>query len=256
MNYLSVELWHVIIGSSLRYIVVAGIAYLIFYVWKRKAWIRFKIQQHFPTLSSIKTEVIFSLSTIVLFALVIYTVLFSSVRKYTLVYGDIQEYSLLYFWISIPLVIAFHDTYFYWMHRLMHWRKIFPYVHHIHHRSHNPTPLAAFAFHPLEALIEIGVLPLMVFFVPLHPAVLMIFGLYMIIMNVIGHLGFEMLPAGFIQNKVLRLFNTSTHHNMHHHYGKGNYGLYFNIWDRVMKTNHARYESEFTNVTSRARKQH
>ena len=29
---------------------------------------------------------------------------------------------------------------------------------------------------------------------------------------------------------------------MHHRLVKCNYGLYFNFWDRVMKTNHPHYE--------------
>jgi sterol desaturase/sphingolipid hydroxylase (fatty acid hydroxylase superfamily) len=135
----------------------------------------------------------------------------------------------------------------------MHWRRIFPYVHQIHHKSHNPTPLAAFSFHPLEAIVEVGVLPILLFTIPIHPAAVALFGLYMIMMNVFGHLGYELYPERFMKNRLLsKLFNTSTHHNMHHHYGKGNYGLYFNIWDRMMNTNHSQYEEEFLKVTRKA----
>jgi sterol desaturase/sphingolipid hydroxylase (fatty acid hydroxylase superfamily) len=132
----------------------------------------------------------------------------------------------------------------------MHWKKIFPFVHHIHHRSHNPTPLAAFSFHPLEAFIEIGILPLIAFTLPVHRAVIGLFSLYMIVMNVIGHLGFELFPIWFLKNKVSRWLNTSTHHNMHHHYGRGNYSVYFNVWDRLFHTNHPDYEKEFKEVVS------
>jgi len=132
----------------------------------------------------------------------------------------------------------------------MHWKKLFPFVHHIHHRSHNPTPLAAFSFHPLEALIEIGILPLIAFTFPVHRAVIGLFSLYMIVMNVIGHLGFELFPDWFLKNRISRWLSTSTHHNMHHHYGKGNYGLYFNIWDKLLKTNHPHYEKEFNEAVS------
>jgi Delta7-sterol 5-desaturase len=40
---------------------------------------------------------------------------------------------------------------------------------------------------------------------------------------------------------------------MHHEKFRGNYGLYFNFWDRLMRTNHEDYESRFREVTSRAR---
>jgi sterol desaturase/sphingolipid hydroxylase (fatty acid hydroxylase superfamily) len=148
--------------------------------------------------------------------------------------------------------VVLHDTYFYWTHRLMHHRRIFTYVHAVHHQSHNPTPWAAYAFHPLEALVEVGVLPLMVFILPLHPLALSAFGVYMIVMNVMGHLGYEVYPQAFMRSRVLRVvFNTSTHHNMHHRYNKGNYGLYFNLWDRLMKTNHSKYETTFLSITQK-----
>ena len=38
---------------------------------------------------------------------------------------------------------------------------------------------------------------------------------------------------------------------MHHEKLRGNYGLYFNIWDRLMGTNHADYEARFREVTTR-----
>src|SRR4029077_10168023 len=78
-----------------------------------------------------------------------------------------------------------------------------------------------------------------------HPLALAISGLYMILMNVMGHLGYELFPKSFVRNKWLNWQNTYTHHNMPHHYSKHNYGLYFNWWDRLMGTNHPRYREEF-----------
>jgi lathosterol oxidase len=253
MDYIKIAWWHILIGSFIRYILFAGMAYMIFYVWKRKHLFRFKIQVSFPRASIIKTELLYSFSTIVIFAMVVFACLFSPLSNYTMLYEEIDQYSIGYYLFSIVLVIFLHDTYFYWMHRLMHWKKIFPFVHRVHHLSHNPTPLAAFSFHPFEALLEAAVLPLIVFTVPLHPSVVGIFGAYMLTMNVIGHLGYELFPERFMKNKFFRHFTTSTHHNMHHHYGKGNYGLYFNFWDRLLGTNHQRYEEHFTEVSRKAR---
>jgi len=38
---------------------------------------------------------------------------------------------------------------------------------------------------------------------------------------------------------------------MHHRYVTCNYGLYFNIWDRIMGTNHQRYHEEFEATVAR-----
>jgi sterol desaturase/sphingolipid hydroxylase (fatty acid hydroxylase superfamily) len=177
--------------------------------------------------------------------MIILCTILSARRGHTRIYFHLRDHSLFYFVASILFIILLHDTYFYWTHRLMHWKRIFRYVHRVHHLSHNPTPLAAFAFHPLEAVIEAGIMPLVAWVIPAHPLALAISGLYMILMNVMGHLGYELFPKSFVRNKWLNWQNTSTHHNMHHHYSKHNYGLYFNWWDRLMGTNHPRYREEF-----------
>ena len=39
---------------------------------------------------------------------------------------------------------------------------------------------------------------------------------------------------------------------MHHRFVRCNYGLYYNVWDRLMGTNHERYEDEFDRVKASA----
>ena len=58
----------------------------------------------------------------------------------------------------------------------------------------------------------------------------------MVYKNVRGHAGFEFTPEAERQKKLKWLQSFSTDHNLHHLYGRGNYGLYFNIWDRLMHT--------------------
>jgi Delta7-sterol 5-desaturase len=243
--------WQVLLGSFTRYWIFAGITYLIFYNWKRNAFTAYKIQSSFPKWMVVKKEILYSMSTIVIFTAVVYTTIFSPVREYTAIYNNFHDHSGTYFILSLVAALLIHDTYFYWMHRFMHWKKVFRYVHKIHHHSHNPTPLAAFSFHPIEAALEIAIVPILVFTVPMHPFALAIFGTYNIAMNVIGHLGFEFFPKKFIKDPFFNLFLTSTHHNMHHHYSKGNYGLYFNIWDKILRTNHPDYEKTFEAIAEK-----
>lgn len=247
-------IWLAYLITALRYLIFAGLTYLLFYVWKKQELHKFKIQSAFPSKINITTELKYSLSTIFIFASVILIFMRSPVNAYTRVYHDFHDHSVIYFIFSVFAAILIHDTYFYWTHRLMHWKRIFPYVHHIHHKSHNPTPLAAFSFHPLEALIEIGVLPVIIFAIPMHPIAVGLFGTYMIVFNVIGHLGYELMPAKFMQGRLLKMMNTSTHHNMHHHYSKCNYGLYFSIWDKLMGTLHQQYENTFKAIAERVKK--
>ena len=131
---------------------------------------------------------------------------------FTFLYTEISEFGIGYFILSIIVAILIHDTFFYWGHRLMHHKSIFRYVHKVHHNSTNPSPWAAFSFHPYESVIEALIVT---------------------------------------THWLWKWNNTSTHHNMHHRFFNCNYGLYFNFWDRVMGTNHPNYHKVFEEVKSR-----
>jgi len=133
----------------------------------------------------------------------------------------------------------------------MHRRQIFKYFHKVHHLSTNPSPWAAYAFHPLEALVEIGILPVFLYLMPIHAFHLLFFFLFMIIYNVYGHLGWELYPRGFSKHWLGKWINTSVSHNQHHQFFKGNYGLYFTFWDRIMGTIRTDYEQRFEEVKSK-----
>lgn len=236
-----------------RYLIFAGSAYLLYYVIKRQDWFYAKIQQKFPERKQILTEVKYSVLSFFVFACVLVGMRLAG--KYgivtTHVYHKFSEHSVAYFIGTTIFIIFFHDTYFYWMHRLMHHPLLYERVHKVHHLSKDPTPWASFSFHPIEAVLEIGFVPLLIFTIPLHFSSLIILSMWQIIFNVMGHLGYEMFPRKMMQNPVLKWVNTSTNHNMHHKFVKCNYGLYFNIWDILMNTNHAKYYATFDEVTAR-----
>ncbi|MDN3581640.1 sterol desaturase family protein [Mucilaginibacter flavus] len=242
---------NVLLRLALRYLLFAGSFYLVFYVWKNKAIWRAKIQQRYPENKHVIREIVTSFFTIIIFGLVIMAVIMASKAGLTRIYPGISDHGYGYFVLSIVLMILMHDTYFYWTHRAMHWKPLFKLVHKTHHLSTNPTPFAAYAFHPLEAIVEIGIVPLIAFTIPYHGLALTIFSLYSLLLNVTGHLGFELFPKGFTIHKIFKWHNTSTHHNMHHRLVKCNYGLYFNIWDRLMGTNHPDYEKSFEAVVEK-----
>jgi sterol desaturase/sphingolipid hydroxylase (fatty acid hydroxylase superfamily) len=63
----------------------------------------------------------------------------------------------------------------------------------------------------------------------------------MILWNVYVHVGMEFLPKRLAESFLGGWIGTPTHHNVHHRVFSGNYGLWFNIWDRLMGTNHPTY---------------
>jgi sterol desaturase/sphingolipid hydroxylase (fatty acid hydroxylase superfamily) len=166
-------------------------------------------------------------------------------------YATIAERGWAYWGFSIVLMMLLHDAYFYFTHRLMHHPLLFKRFHLVHHLSTNPSPWAAYAFHPLETIVEAGITVLIAFTIPYHPSALVTFILISLLFNIEGHLGYEFWPKGMTRNKWLNWNNTSTHHNMHHQTFRYNYGLYFNWWDKLFGTNHPEYHDRFDAITSR-----
>ena len=232
-----------------RYFIVAGLAFLIFYIIFKNPFARRKIQERFPAYKDYLREIFFSVITILIFGIVPVTFIFNErISKCTLLYKDISEKGWIYYFSLFPIMLFIHDTYFYWMHRLMHNKYLFRWFHLVHHRSTNPSPWAAYAFHPLEAIIEAGILVVFLFTLPMHRSNFIIFFLFMIIYNVYGHLGWELYPKNFHKTRVGRWINTSIAHNQHHQFFKGNYGLYFLFWDRIMGTLRNDYDQQFEKV--------
>lgn len=200
-------------------------------------------------------EIIFSVVSIMIFTLPPVVMLkIDSIRQHTTYYADIATYGWLYFFAAFPIMLFVHDTYFYWLHRLIHHKALFRHIHLIHHKSTNPSPWAAYSFHPFEAILEAGVFVLFLFIMPINDIHLLVVFIFSLTYNVYGHLGYELYPKGFNKTWVGKWINTSVNHNMHHQYFKGNYGLYFTFWDRVMHTIHPDYDERFNEVKVRKKK--
>lgn len=240
-------------GFLARYLLLAGGAYFVFYYWKQKKFAHLRIQQRMPSREMIRLEVLYSLSTFLIFSFTGLFTLWLERNGMTQLYFTVSDYGIAWFVLSVPVMLFLHDTWFYWWHRFMHLKAVFPHVHKVHHLSTNPTPWASFSFHPLEAVIEAGIFPVLAVVLPLHPLAMLLFLFFMTVMNVMGHLGYEIFPSGFTKHPLFKWSNTSTHHNMHHRLVKCNYGLYLNFWDRIMGTNHERYDAHFEEVKSRSR---
>ena len=157
-------------------------------------------------------------------------------RGWTKIYTDANALPLWYVPLSILLYLALHDTWFYWTHRLMHRPFWFRTAHAVHHASRPPTAWAAMSFHPWEALTGAVVIPALVLLIPIHVAALGAVLTIMTIMGVTNHMGWEMFPRWIVHGEAGRWLITATHHQAHHDAYRGNYGLYFRVWDRVCGT--------------------
>ena len=221
------------------------------YVWKGNPFRGRKIQPGFAPSHAIRREVFYSLLTAFIFALNGVFIYVSMANGWTLIYTDFADYGWLYGAFSLAVAIVLHDAYFYWTHRLMHHPRLFERFHRLHHESHSPSPWAAYAFAPVEAVIQAMFLTILIFVLPLHVTVIYLFMIHMIVRNVVGHSGFELFPRGMPAHAVLGVLTTNTHHDLHHSSMGFNYGLYFTWWDRLAGTEHPDYREVFDRVTRR-----
>ncbi|MBE9601854.1 sterol desaturase family protein [Pedobacter sp. MC2016-24] len=231
--------------SALRYFVLAGIPFALFYMMMPSKLGRFKIQQKQASKKDFLREVWHSMQSNLVFTVIAVAILFTPLKQYTRIYDHISDFPAWYLGFSVVLCLIIHDTYFYWMHRLLHHKKLFKLTHVVHHQSTNPSPWTSYSFHLAEAVTEGAILLVIAFLIPVHPLAIVLFTISAFIINVYGHLGYEITPKWFRHTLAFEVFNTSVHHNLHHSKFKGNYGLYFRIWDRIMGTEHPDYVKEY-----------
>ena len=234
--------------TLIRYFILAGIPFLIFYIFLRNQSKKLKIQDRPAKNKDFIREIIHSTLSSLVLSIEAMLVLATPLRNHTLIYKNLSDYP--YWWIPVSLVLSLviHDTYFYWMHRLLHHKSIFRYTHHVHHQSTNPSPWAAYSFHVWEAIADGAIIILLVFLLPMHTVTLFLFAVIGFIINVYGHLGYELMPKGLRRSFLFNIINTSVYHNIHHSKFHGNYSLYFRHWDRWMKTENPDYVKEYDRV--------
>src|SRR5947207_15720524 len=102
--------WLISLGFlSARYLIFAGLAFLIFYVIKRRAWLFMKIQQKYPERKQIFTEIKYSLLTFFVFATmsVIIRLLAKNDILTLKVYRHFLDHSISYYMLTTVFIIFF-----------------------------------------------------------------------------------------------------------------------------------------------------
>jgi lathosterol oxidase len=249
--------WGTALGNLFWYSLFAGVAWLTFNVVLARLARSRKIVARDRARSQLAWEIVYSLRSLAIFGVVSGTVLYIVLSGApTRIYRRVDAHGWTWYFVSIAIAVLVHDTYFYWTHRLMHLPGVFRWVHRTHHLSHNPTPWAAYSFSVPEAFVQAGIGPLLVFTVPMHYSAFLAFMLWQLAFNVLGHCGFEFFPGSFARTPLRHLLNTPTHHAMHHEKVAANFSLYFNVWDRLMGTNHAEYEQRLEQLTAAEASRH
>ena len=245
------QIWPIIwLFDTGRYLISASLMAAVLWLFRDTHFAVRKIQTLCAMPRDVRREVVASLRTAAIFSLIGLGLYEAASRDWITLYPDFRQRGVGYLLFTLALMIVAHDAYFYWTHRLMHYRRLFRWFHLTHHKSHVPTPWAAYAFAVPEAFVQGAFVPLFAAAVPMHELALFAFMAFQIARNVMGHAGVEVHPPAMLRSPWLRWNNTTTHHDLHHQTGRYNFGLYFDWWDRLMGTEHPEYRQRFEAVTA------
>jgi Delta7-sterol 5-desaturase len=245
--------------AGTAYFKLTILSFLIFWILLEQQLAHFRIQAKPRT----KTKIIFreiqnSLLTLIVIGIVgwILDVFFYQNRSgifYDNCYQNTSISDWFYVPISVFLLLVFEDTYFYWMHRLLHHPFLYSRIHRVHHYSVDPTPFSTYSFHPLEAaLLFVGQM-LTISIIPVSNLAIGLWALLTLFNSVTIHLGYEIYPQWFARSPFTKWKTPSTHHNMHHEKIRGNYALIFTWWDKLMNTEFIDYPAKIEAVQQRKR---
>ncbi|KAF0693564.1 Aste57867_15429 [Aphanomyces stellatus] len=137
------------------------------------------------------------------------------------------------------------DFYNYWAHRFLHWKKIYKYIHKVHHEYAAPFGIAAEYAHPAETLI-LGVGTFLgPFLLTRHLLTLWVWMCVRVIQSIDSHCGYE-LP--WSPTRFLPFWGGAVHHDYHHEKFDVNYASFFTVWDYVFGTDVAFREAQHAKV--------
>ncbi|XHG04112.1 Delta(7)-sterol 5(6)-desaturase erg3B [Aspergillus wentii] len=179
--------------------------------------------RHHP--NQIRLEIQHALSSMPVMALLTVPFFLAEIHGYSKLYDFTTEAPFAaYTYLQYPLFLLFTDAGIYWIHRGLHHRSVYGWLHKPHHRWIVPSPFASYAFHPIDGWSQS--LPYHVFplILPLQKgAYLGLFG-FVTVWTLFIH------DAEFLSSS--KVVNGPACHTMHHLYFNYNYGQYTTFWDR------------------------
>jgi lathosterol oxidase len=214
------------VGGWLLYIISASLSYV--FIFDRRL-----LQHPLILENQIRREIKVATCSIPFMAVPTVFIFLLEIRGYSKLYWyDRSEQTwsnfILEIGCSVVLFLLFTDCLIYWIHRGLHHKSAYKYLHKTHHLWKVPTPYASHAFHPIDGFLQSCPYHIYPFIFPLHKIVYL--GLFLAVnfWTVSIHDGDYRVP------NVLKPFvNGSAHHTDHHLLYNFNYGQFFTLWDRI-----------------------
>ncbi|XP_066574149.1 methylsterol monooxygenase 1 [Amia ocellicauda] len=158
-------------------------------------------------------------------------------------YHFTEFFSIPYDWDSMPrwpflLAQCFgcaviEDTWHYFLHRLLHHKRVYRYIHKVHHEFTSPFGMQAEYAHPLETII-LGAgffIGIMVFCN--HVTLLWAWVTFRLLETIDVHSGYD-IPLNPLH--LIPFYAGARFHDFHHMNFIGNYSSTFTWWDKIFST--------------------
>ena len=241
------------VGGWLLYIITASLSYVFLFDK------RYKLHPNFLP-SQTKLEILYASRSIPFMAVLTVPVFLLEVRGYSKLYMDVETASVNsarreqmtifqyctqgwpFVIVSVATFLMFTDCLIYWIHRGLHHRLLYKYIHKGHHTWKVPTPFASHAFHPVDGFLQSLPYHIYPFLFPLHKVTYLMLFVFVNVWTVSIHDGDYRVPL-----LIQPFINGSAHHTDHHLLYKYNYGQFFTLWDRIGGSFH--YPSQFAGNT-------
>lgn len=147
--------------------------------------------------------------------------------------------------VDFGVLMGVMDLGMYLLHRTAHAPLLYRWLHAPYHRYERARPLTLFVLSPLEVL-GFGALWLAVCVAyEASWAAMVLYLVFNTLWGVLGHLGVEPFPDGWVRWPVTRAVATTTFHARHHLEQARNFGFYTLVWDRLFGTLAPDYEGSF-----------
>ena len=160
----------------------------------------------------------------ILFAATLYAVIIINMKN---LYKNIEFPDIT----KIIVYLLIVDAFYYWLHRIIHRTPFLKNaLHTTHHKAFNLVPLDIFYTDIKEHILYsffVGCMPL--FFINMNLIEYVAVNIIIFYHSLYTHSESE-------TKFLIPLFIDSTYHKYHHQIGKGNYSVYFSIWDDYMDT--------------------
>jgi len=142
---------------------------------------------------------------------------------------------------TIIFCMICEDFTFYFSHRLLHWRVIYPYIHKIHHQHIITIGIAAEYAHPIEFIFG-NLIPTtmgsMILGEKMHFYTYILWVLIRLGETIDGHCGYEFSWSPY---RLVPFSTSASYHAFHHSHNVGNYSSFFSLWDTIFNTNKIYY---------------